>query len=184
MSPREAAALEPISIDLPTDVSVPNSELPVLLYRQGADANDLEDHFRLQFWAHGWGGMWTDGIFGYHHFHSNAHEVMGVTDGKATLMIGGKEGQNLELRRGDVLVLPAGTGHRRLRASPDFLVVGAYPKGQENFDIYTPGLDIGNARGRIRAVPLPEQDPLFGAAGKLLDLWSARANQAERATEG
>ena len=167
----------PVTIDLPIDVDVPNSEFPVVLYRKAADANDLEDHFRLQFWAHHWGGMWTDGIFGYHHYHSNAHEVMGVIDGEADLMLGGVEGRKLTIRRGDVLILPAGTGHRRLKASPEFRVVGAYPVGQEGYDIYTPSLDFANARGRLRAVPLPGQDPLYGPTGALLDIWKDRSDR-------
>jgi uncharacterized protein YjlB len=70
-----------------------------------------------------------------------------------------------------VLVLPAGTGHRRLGRSPDFAVSGAYPAGQEQYDVCrsrSPETDL-----RIGKVPLPATDPVRGKDGPLLRLWSA-----------
>jgi uncharacterized protein YjlB len=163
--------VSPVLLSLPLDVSVPNNELPVVLYPKVSGDRDLETVFRTAFHSHSWRGIWADGVFGYHHFHSNAHEVMGVLEGEATLMLGGEEGRVIDLCPGDVLVLPAGTGHRRMRASPGFQVLGAYPKGQETYDVYTPALDFANARARIRAVPLPREDPVYGPDGPLLRAW-------------
>ena len=111
---------------------------------------------------------------GYHHFHSNGHEVLGggVASGAATLVLGGPTGQTVDVQHGDVLVLPAGTGHRRIRASSGFLVVGAYPKGQEDIDEYVDRASCANYRNRLRAVPMPEADPLYGESGPLLKAWT------------
>jgi uncharacterized protein YjlB len=77
----------------------------------------------------------------------------------------------LEIAAGDVAVLPAGTGHQRLSASGDLLVVGAYPPaGTYDLCRATPA-DCARARATIPSVPLPATDPLYGADGPLPALW-------------
>ncbi|HEN8732407.1 TPA: cupin [Pseudomonas putida] len=155
------------------DGATPNSRFPVLFYRlplvpSGASA------FEVLFAAHEWTPLWRDGIFDYHHFHPNAHEALGIVCGWARLTLGGECGQSVSVsvKRGDVLVLPAGTGHRRIECSDDFLVVGAYPHGQEDYDIQRPDSAAHNrALARIAKVPLPEQDPVSGIRGALMTHW-------------
>jgi uncharacterized protein YjlB len=147
----------------PGDLIVNNPHFPVLLYRGVPEAAAGPEACRALFSAHGWGGAWTNGVFAFHHFHSNAHEVLGVVSGRATLALGGPQGETFDVRAGDVLVLPAGTGHRRDAASADFVVVGAYPPGQENYDVRRgERAEAPEARRRVAAVALPPDDPVGG----------------------
>ena len=59
----------------------------------------------------GWGGAGLIGVFSYHHYHSNAHEVLCVVSGSASIAFGGPEGETVEVQAGDVVVIPAGVGH-------------------------------------------------------------------------
>jgi uncharacterized protein YjlB len=147
------------------DGATPNSRLPVLLYHLQLDAaQDTAAGFEALFAGYQWTPLWRDGIFDYHHFHPNAHEVLGIARGHARVTLGGEAGQTLSVKAGDVLVLPAGTGHRCIACSEDFLVVGAYPRGQEDYDIQRPDRAAHQqVLARIAAVPDPEQDPVTGA---------------------
>jgi uncharacterized protein YjlB len=127
--------------------------------------------FEVLFKGYGWTGQWRDGIYPYLHFHTKAHEVLGIARGWARVQFGGKKGRTLALKAGDAVVLPAGTGHRRIAASKDLLVVGAYPKGSDYDEPKPEEADPKYARKRIAAVPAPRCDPLYGAGGPLTTLW-------------
>ena len=135
----------------------------MLIYR-GVDAADGADAARALFAAHGWGGSWVDGVFDFHHFHSTSHEALAVVAGAATLELGGPQGEAFDVAAGDVLVLPAGTGHRRATARDGFTVVGAYPAGQEDYDLLRgeSAEEVEAARRRIAALPAPPEDPVGG----------------------
>ena len=157
---------------------VPNNvKLPVILYRQAmtpASREDAAAAFEARFQQHGWPTQWRDGIFDYHHYHSTAHEVLGVAAGSATLMIGGPDGREIEGGAGDALLLPTGTGHCACQSSDNFLVVGGYPEGQAwdiRCDAPTPG-----DRRRMLDLPFPATDPVGGLDGPLSQHWVSSAH--------
>ena len=166
------SATDPKTLVLQPGETMPNSRLPVLIYRQALarDKPDKAGGFERLFEENGWRGIWRNGVFDYDHFHSNAHEVLGVAQGKATLQLGGDGGKAIEVEAGDALVLPAGTGHRRISKSENFVVIGAYPPGQEHYDICR--ARSPEAELRIGEVPLPETDPVGGANGTLRRFWA------------
>jgi uncharacterized protein YjlB len=101
----------------PAGEQIPNHpSFAVLIYREVSAVAAGADSCRELFAEHDWVGSWVDGVFDFHHFHSTSHEVLGVVAGEATLELGGPQGRNFDVSAGDVLVLPAGTGHRRASA--------------------------------------------------------------------
>jgi uncharacterized protein YjlB len=153
-----------------------NPRLPLLVYRAAlnlAGERDPAAPFERAFARHGWGDGWRNGIHPFLHFHTATHEVLGIARGRATVEFGGAKGQALTVEAGDVVVLPAGTGHRRLSASGDLLVVGAYPRNA-SFDQKRPGqVDHKKAVAAIAEVPIPEMDPVHGREGPLTTLWKS-----------
>jgi uncharacterized protein YjlB len=164
-------ARQPETYRFEDDGGIPNSSLPVLIYH-GVEAARDADACEELLASNGWLQEWRDGIFSFHHFHSITHEALGIVGGRATVMLGGPSGQSFEIGAGDVLVLPAGTGHCNLGSSSDLLVIGAYPNGMP-WDIRRGDpTEHDEAVANIRAVPLPDADPLEGSDGPLTDLWS------------
>jgi uncharacterized protein YjlB len=165
----------PIALFFADDGRTPNNaSFPFLLYREaiqferGLDpAAIIEELFA----AHGWQSSWRDGIYDFLHFHTAIHEVLGIARGYVRVQFGGANGKVLTLDAGDVVIMPAGTGHQRLAASEDLLVVGAYP-AQGKYDEPQPReVDHAEALRRIARVPLPAQDPVYGDKGPLRELW-------------
>ncbi|CUH40967.1 putative protein containing double-stranded beta helix domain protein [Jannaschia seosinensis] len=152
---------------------VPNNpDLPVLHYHEGlqqAGALAPDDAEEL-LGRNGWPADWRNGIFSWHHYHSTAHEVLAAYDGRARVILGGPGGREVEFATGDVVVLPAGTGHCLIEAGSRFKIIGAYPAGQD-WDICRDAPDEAMLR-RIAEVPFPESDPLEGPDGALPKLWS------------
>jgi uncharacterized protein YjlB len=157
------------------DGIVPNHpHWPLVIYRgavQFDDAFDPAAVFEDLFESNGWGDSWRDGIYDYVHYHSRIHEVLGIARGEGKVRFGGMKGRTVNMKAGDVAILPAGTGHQSLSATDDFLVVGAYPpKG--TYDVCTKSEDRNAALKTIPKVGRPRKDPIYGGEGPLLKLWS------------
>ena len=132
------------------DGVVPNNpRLPLIVYRGALETDgDAAARCVALFDRNGWTGAWKNGVYAHHHYHSSAHEVLGVAAGWVRVRLGGEGGQTVELRAGDVVVIPAGLAHKNDGVSPDLLP-------------------------RIAAVPLPAGDPVHGNSGPLTERWRA-----------
>ena len=152
-----------------------NPHLPVLVYRRAfepgfeAVSEGAAERMEEVFGANGWPAQWRDGVYPFHHYHSTAHEILGFARGRAKLLLGGEGGREVTVEAGDVLALPAGTGHCRVEADEAFLVIGAYPAGQ-HWDVCRTAPDAA-AVERMRRVGFPESDPVRGASGELVRAW-------------
>jgi uncharacterized protein YjlB len=157
---------------IPANGRLPNNpHLPLLVYRGVLDlAGDPAAGCEALFARHGWPGAWRNGIFGHDHFHATMHEVLGIVRGRVRVLFGGDGALETEVAAGDVVVIPAGVAHRNLGASRDLLVVGAYPGGGYPDTTTEAGPDTA---ARIARVPVPDQDPVYGPAGPLLDRWTS-----------
>jgi uncharacterized protein YjlB len=166
--------VEPACHPFADDGTIPNNpRLPFLVYAGALTrGGDLASSFEKVFAANLWDRSWRNGIFPFPHFHSTAHEVLGICQGEARVRFGGEQGIVITVTPGDVVVIPAGVGHQNLGASADLLVIGAYPGGQR------PDLCKGDAGERpqvldsIARVPQPQADPIRGARGPLMEHWS------------
>jgi uncharacterized protein YjlB len=161
---------EPLTFTFGDDGAIPNSRLPLLVYRDAvpADAAAIERVFA----ANRWPPAWRDGVHPFHHFHSTAHEVLGVARGEASVLFGGPDGTVLTVRAGDVVVVPAGVAHCNQKQSGDLLIVGAYPDNGPGPDLRRGKPDEHAAAQRaVGIVPLPSADPVEGMDGALHRLW-------------
>ncbi len=155
------------------DGIIPNSKYPLLVYlnafseRGSSGAIFLEKKFK----ANNWYNSWRYGVYPFHHYHSITHEVLGVFQGNALLHMGGPKGEKINVKAGDILVIPAGVGHKCISHSDDFMVVGAYPNGMD-WDLIKEEKDKHNqSLINIAKVAIPITDPVNGKTNGLLTAW-------------
>ena len=164
--------METIQLKFKDGGKIPNSSLPLLIYKnvfseEKADADFIKKHFEDRNWSN----SWKNGVYDYHHYHSNTHEVMGVYRGFATIQFGGENGDKISIEEGDAVAIPAGVGHKLIESSDDFGVVGAYPDGMDYDILKGEDGERPKADENIKNVPIPDSDPVYGKVEGLLSLW-------------
>jgi uncharacterized protein YjlB len=97
---------------------VPNSPLPVLVYRSALPLNPTSESTCSTIEPNDWlkGGVFKH--YGAHHFHSVTHECYAVFKGHSRLLLGrgpldpeSEDDLLVDLKEGDAIVLPAGVAH-------------------------------------------------------------------------
>lgn len=164
--------IQPEKFYFDDDGWIPNSKFPLLIYRKAFSDGIAASQLQRQFAANNWTNSWDNGVYSYHHYHSTTHEVLGVYAGSALLHLGGEAGQKLEVQAGDIIIIPAGVGHKKLESTKNFGVVGAYPEGR-SWDLLKgePG-ERPKADKNIAGLPIPSTDPIKGKGAGLPTIWS------------
>lgn len=166
--------MEPEKFFFKDDGKIPNNELPLLVYKNVFPERGEEGATRLEkrFNENNWKNSWRNGVHDYHHYHSNTHEVLGVYSGKAMLQLGGEAGEKLQVAAGDIIIIPAGVGHKNL-GSEEFKILGAYPDGRDYDMNYGKEGERPAADKNISKVPVPETDPFFGKNLGVPEIWNS-----------
>jgi uncharacterized protein YjlB len=156
----------------------PNSHLPVLLYKKAISIPHLFAAKKIMalFSKHNWSNTWDNGIFTYNHYHSVTHEVLAIYKGHGMLLLGGGNGHQISIEKGDVLIIPAGVAHKNMGAEHDIGCIGAYPDGRD-YDVNTgqPGERPGTDKN-ISLVPIPNEDPLMGNEYGVGFIWTTETS--------
>lgn len=154
---------------------VPNSALPLVVWKGRLPGEAREGRAACALYRrNGWSGTWVYTVYPFWHFHTHGHEVLGCVAGRARIGFGGDAGVVIDVDQGDVAVVPAGVGHRKMQATDDFLMAGGYPSGQQG-NIVRPGeLDDERIAAEIRRVSLPETDPVTGLADGVVGVWRGK----------
>lgn len=155
------------TVDLPG-----NPILPLLYYKEAIDLKGKNgaETIKKIFKSNHWFKPWVNGIYDFHHYHSNNHEVLGIAAGSCKVQFGGDKGIIIDVERGDVIIIPAGVAHKSLEKSNGFSCVGAYALNVD-YDMCEKKCSLQ----KIISLPLPESDPVFGEDGPLIKHWKREA---------
>jgi uncharacterized protein YjlB len=148
--------------------AIPNHPRWPLLIYPNAVKPAAPEAFESLFTRNRWPAAWRNGVFPFHHYHSNAHEALGVYEGEVTVQFGGEGGVTVIAKPGDVIVLPAGTGHKKLSSRGALGIVGAYPEESRADTCMAP---FARQAAKAAEVALPACDPVYGPRGPLFEHW-------------
>ncbi|WYZ35452.1 hypothetical protein EsH8_X_000099 [Colletotrichum jinshuiense] len=169
----------------------PNNVLPVLVYRNVLPEPYNEETVSDYLQRYGWVKKGTWGAITTKHFHPNTHECYGIFQGDSELVFGegggdtGGTGARCLVRAGDVVVVPAGVAHASVAQEQKlaegghkgerYRYIGVYPEGAPKWRNEYGKTPLGDSRElahEVAAVPVPDQDPVSGRGGPLVQIWA------------
>lgn len=164
--------MEILQFQFEDDGKIPNSVFPLIVYKRAFPFPDyLDEVMEEAFAKNNWTNAWRNGVYDYHHYHSITHEVLGIYKGSAALQLGGEHGEIVNVTTGDVILIPAGTGHKKISSTDDFAVLGAYPDGMDYDLMKGEEGERAGADERIAKVPFPDYDPVLGDQCGIIEFW-------------
>ncbi|VUC34752.1 unnamed protein product [Clonostachys rosea] len=139
---------------------VPNSPLPLLVYRDVLPKPITAESCQEMVEGHGWtrqSKIW--GAYYYRHFHPNNHECYAVLSG-------------------DVIIHPAGVSHANVSEEGDYKYMPFNPSEKTTWrtELGRKPMDFDAMIAETLAVPIP-CDPVAGHNGHLQRLWSEALDQ-------
>ena len=164
---------EIIHVLIPSQGYFPNNNrIPLTLYKKAVHCMNVTiEAIKKHLEANHWINSWIDGIYDYHHYHSNTHECLVIIAGTCQIKIGEEEGAIYKVSQGDVIIFPAGVSHKNVASSADFSCIGSYPT-QKDYDLkYGKADEHPEVDENIKMVQLPKCDPIYGEHGFLFDYW-------------
>lgn len=154
-------------VKIACDEPFPSNKIELRLYRAVFNEAQigLSSKFSKLFSKNGWSVPWVNGVYAFHHFHAEVHEILGCAAGWVVVQMGGPNGPEIRLEAGDAALIPAGVAHKNIDSSADYRILGSYPHGQE------PDLRRGDTDewdevlDKIAHVKLWDKDPVTGEKG-------------------
>ncbi|HHU12388.1 MAG TPA: hypothetical protein GXZ64_04090 [Clostridiaceae bacterium] len=151
-------------IKITPDKPFPGNDIEFCLYKTvfPKDSSELQAEFRKRFTDNGWSAPWVNGVYEFHHFHAEAHEVLGCAAGWVIVQTGGPNGLRVKLEAGDAVLIPAGVSHKNIDCSADYRILGSYPHGQRPDLRQGDPAEWDEVRAKIARVRLWDKDPVTG----------------------
>jgi uncharacterized protein YjlB len=141
---------------------------PLYIYHSAFPASTSPSALEAHLPTNGLSPQWRYTMYQTTHYHSTTHEVLCIYSGRARLLFGGEQNPGrveAEVNAGDMLVVPAGVGHRLVEdVEGGFMMVGAYPKGCGWDMCYGKEGEEGKAEA-VGKVAWLDRDPLYGEDG-------------------
>lgn len=171
---------EPEQYPVRRNAHCPNSQFPVLVYRNVLPTPVDEESTSEFLQRNQWEKKGTWGAIMAKHFHPNTHECYGIFQGSSELVFGegGADevgtGVRCTVSAGDVVVVPAGVAHASVTSADDYKYIGVYPEGSPKWrSEYGKRAveDDDPLLNEIGAVPVPVCDPVYGHQGPAVKIW-------------